>query len=270
MSSFHGALLIATPWHSSKSGFNSDQSRDPNKHSSHPIISLCYAPFQLLMQIYIACISAVSTAMEVYSTTLDVTKAETEAIESLVQKCTEQQVDIRSTWLQNKKNVAVRIESVSKSRQKLGLGDSIPMMKSASIIVYDVPSIQSAGKHLGSVAFSEAFLESTVILVSVVLRTPTGDEEKLNGQHLVLTENSASFLSWPHASFARRYCRDYQHALPIQCPASSEVLVIPYDHDVLPLYVSLTFEKYNSPGASSLVCRSAHSEIVNPCTGGIQ
>lgn len=39
------------------------------------------------------------------------------------------------------------------------------MVKMASVTVYDIPSLTDKGKSLGSIAYAESFLESTIPIV---------------------------------------------------------------------------------------------------------
>ena len=41
-------------------------------------------------------------------------------------------------------------------------GESVPFTKHASAAVYDVPSVSSAGKSLGSVCYSDTFVDFSV------------------------------------------------------------------------------------------------------------
>lgn len=83
----------------------------------------------------------------------------------------------------------------------------------------DIPSVQQAGQRLGSVVFSETFVESTVPVVNqgrqraflpfratLLLLGPdflgifvlVSDQSKsLDGKHVILTGNVPRFICWP-------------------------------------------------------------------------
>ena len=70
-------------------------------------------------------------------------------------------------------------------------GVSTALVKTISMTVYDIPSVEFPGQTMGSVSYGESFLESTV-----QIQRPD-DRIEIDGKTLLLTGHIPRLLSWP-------------------------------------------------------------------------
>ncbi|XP_028994932.1 uncharacterized protein C20orf194 homolog [Betta splendens] len=116
----------------------------------------------LLSQIYSAAVQGVLSGIKCYSCTSSSTKAKDVAENIFLVTLDLMNLSQYRTALRSKCNFT--IQAVNKQGRVIPLTDeqSRYVVKTASMIVHDIPDLQWEGGDLGSVVFSESFLESSI------------------------------------------------------------------------------------------------------------
>ncbi|XP_034050720.1 uncharacterized protein C20orf194 homolog [Thalassophryne amazonica] len=116
----------------------------------------------LLSQIYSAAVQAVLSGIKCYSSTSSATKAKDVAEHTFLVALESVNLSQYRSTLRSKCEFS--IQAVNKAGRHIPLTDEENhyVVKTASIIVYDIPDLQCGGGDLGSVIFSESFLESSI------------------------------------------------------------------------------------------------------------
>uniref|UniRef100_A0A3Q1AJ92 Uncharacterized protein n=1 Tax=Amphiprion ocellaris TaxID=80972 RepID=A0A3Q1AJ92_AMPOC len=116
----------------------------------------------LLSQIYSAAVQAVLSGIKCYSCTTSATKAKDVAENTFLMALDSLNLSQYRSALRSKCEFS--IQAVNKQGIIIPLtdGDSRYVVKTASLIVHDIPDLQWDRGNLGSVVFSESFLESSI------------------------------------------------------------------------------------------------------------
>ncbi|XP_056151860.1 uncharacterized protein C20orf194 homolog isoform X2 [Lampris incognitus] len=115
-----------------------------------------------LSQIYSASVRAVLSGIKCYSSTSSAAKAKEVAEQSFLMTLDSMNLSQYRTALRSK--VEFIIQAVNNEGRVMPLSDegSRYVVKTASMTVYDIPDLQCGRGDLGSVVFSESFLESSI------------------------------------------------------------------------------------------------------------
>ncbi|GAA6224863.1 uncharacterized protein C20orf194 homolog [Lates japonicus] len=116
----------------------------------------------LLSQIYSAAVQAVLSGIKCYSCTSSVTKAKDVAENTFLVALDSMNLSQYRSFLRSKCEFS--IQAVNKQGRIIPLTDedSRYVVKTASMTVHDIPDLQGDRGDLGSVVFSESFLESSI------------------------------------------------------------------------------------------------------------
>ncbi|XP_041668357.1 uncharacterized protein C20orf194 homolog [Cheilinus undulatus] len=116
----------------------------------------------LLSQIYSATVQAVLSGIKCYSCTSSATKAKDVAENTFLVGLDSVSLSQYRSSLRSKCEFS--IQAVNKQGRVISLTDegSRYVIKTASMIIHDIPDLQRDGENLGSVVFSESFLESSI------------------------------------------------------------------------------------------------------------
>lgn len=116
----------------------------------------------LLSQIYSAAVQAVLSGIKCYSCSSSPTKAKDVAEQTFLMTLDSLNLSQYRSALRSKCDFS--IQAVNKQGRIIPLSDdeSRYMIKTASMTVHDIPDLQWDGGDLGSVVFSESFLESSI------------------------------------------------------------------------------------------------------------
>ena len=148
---------------------------------------------RILQLVYNACIDAVQASMHTYAKTLSVKKAEAIARHALVETCEKTRPKIRPKHLVGKDSVHFSLKAYDNQSNVVPIEDGVCCrhVKTVTMTVCDIPSVEHPGHTIGSVSFGESFLES-VVHVSL----PDG-REKIDAQILTLTSHIPKHAAWP-------------------------------------------------------------------------
>ena len=116
----------------------------------------------LLSQIYTAVVEAVLAGIECYAKTSTESKAKEAAEQMLMSVLDSLHLTQMKTALRSK--VAFQIQAVNNHGRVTPLNneDSLSLIKTASMMVFDIPDLLTGRGCLGSVVFSESFLTSQI------------------------------------------------------------------------------------------------------------
>ncbi|XP_070698185.1 dynein axonemal assembly factor 9 [Pempheris klunzingeri] len=116
----------------------------------------------LLSQIYSAAVQAVLSGIKCYSCSSSATKAKDVAENTFLVALDSMNLSQYRSSLRSKCEFS--IQAVNKQGRIIPLTDeeSRYVVKTASMVVHDIPDLQREGGDLGSVVFSESFLESSI------------------------------------------------------------------------------------------------------------
>ncbi|KAG7271007.1 hypothetical protein CRUP_038458, partial [Coryphaenoides rupestris] len=116
----------------------------------------------LLSQVYSAAVQAVLSGIKCYSCSSSASKAEDVAEQTFLVALDAMNLSPYRSALRSK--VEFTIQAVDNEGRVIPLSDegSRYLVKTASMTVADIPDLQRGRGHLGSVVFSECFLESTI------------------------------------------------------------------------------------------------------------
>ncbi|KAJ7385532.1 hypothetical protein OS493_015104 [Desmophyllum pertusum] len=145
---------------------------------------------RLLMDLYLLSINAVVEGVKTFAQTFNKQKSYSRVLSELKRGLTERNVGLKSSFLSS--NVEYSIEACDSHGRSVSLQDDKPhsAVKRACLYLYDVPSVEHPGHILGSVAFGESFLDSTI-------KTLVPDSSSVwNSSFVFLTENIPRFVSW--------------------------------------------------------------------------
>ncbi|KAI3367399.1 hypothetical protein L3Q82_026260, partial [Scortum barcoo] len=123
---------------------------------------LVFFPPRLLSQIYSAAVQAVLSGIKCYSCTSSATKAKDVAENTFLMTLDSMNLSQYRSSLRSKCEFS--IQAVNKQGRIIPLTDeeSRYLVKTASMTVHDIPDLQRDTGDLGSVVFSESFLESSI------------------------------------------------------------------------------------------------------------
>ncbi|XP_061898385.1 uncharacterized protein C20orf194 homolog isoform X2 [Entelurus aequoreus] len=116
----------------------------------------------LLSRVYSAAVQAVLAGVKCFSSTSSVTKAKDVAEHTLLATLDSSNLSAYCSLLRSR--CEFNIQAANKQGRLLPLTDAASrfVIKTASMTVRDIPDLQGDGGNLGSVVFSEAFLESVI------------------------------------------------------------------------------------------------------------
>ncbi|KAM9329799.1 dynein axonemal assembly factor 9 [Gastrophryne carolinensis] len=144
----------------------------------------------VLSQIYIAVVEAVLAGIASYVKSSSLTKAKEVAEHNFWMFLDSFNLVQMKTALRSK--VSFQIEAVNNLGRIVPLDheDSAHLIKTASMVVYDIPDLQGGRGNLGSIVFSESFLKSE-------LRVRDKDGEiTCDTSHVIITAAIPRFISW--------------------------------------------------------------------------
>ncbi|KAK3750781.1 hypothetical protein QZH41_015326, partial [Actinostola sp. cb2023] len=157
-----------------------NESENSNKtlHQSKDLI--------LLIDLYLLAIDAILDGIKSFVQTQDIKQAK-----GAVDACLKLGLSKKSLSLDSK-NIKFSFEGQDFLGRKVDCESKphVPCIKTASLYLYDIPSIEHPGSLLGSVAFGETFLDSAVTMLDQDNKGPW------NSQYVIITENVLRFTSW--------------------------------------------------------------------------
>lgn len=144
----------------------------------------------VLSQIYSAAIQAVLSGIKCYSCTTSATKAKDVAENTFLMSLDSLNLSQYRSFLRSK--CEFTIQAVNKQGMIIPLTneDSRYVIKTASLIVHDIPDLQWDRGELGSVVFSESFLESSI---SIQQRDGTVSSDSC---YTILTATVPRYACW--------------------------------------------------------------------------
>uniref|UniRef100_A0A8C2T7C2 Dynein axonemal assembly factor 9 n=1 Tax=Coturnix japonica TaxID=93934 RepID=A0A8C2T7C2_COTJA len=144
----------------------------------------------LLSQIYTAVVEAVLAGIECYAKTSTESKAKEAAEQMLMSVMDSLHLTQMKAALRSK--VAFQIQAVNNHGRVTPLNneDSLSLIKTASMMVFDIPDLLTGRGCLGSVVFSESFLTS-----QIQVKEKDGSI-KSETSHIILTAAIPRYASW--------------------------------------------------------------------------
>ncbi|XP_052099791.1 dynein axonemal assembly factor 9-like isoform X13 [Mytilus californianus] len=147
---------------------------------------------RMLVQVYGIMIDAVIQAIQVYVKTLSSHLARAAAVDIVCEECHKLGSPMIQKYIQRRSNIIFTLEAHDNSGQSCQLpdGEHVLRVKTASISLTDIPSYRNPAKILGSLLYSDVFIDS-VIQVQKDDGTIARDYEVLN-----LTGQIPKYLAW--------------------------------------------------------------------------
>ncbi|XP_010579128.1 PREDICTED: uncharacterized protein C20orf194 homolog [Haliaeetus leucocephalus] len=144
----------------------------------------------LLSQIYTAVVEAVLAGIECYAKTSTESKAKEVAEQMLMSMLDTLHLTQLKTALRSK--IAFQIQAVNNHGRITPLDneDSLSLIKTASMMVFDIPDLLTERGCLGSVVFSESFLTSQIQVKE------KGGSINSETSHIILTAAIPRYASW--------------------------------------------------------------------------
>ncbi|XP_062325507.1 uncharacterized protein C20orf194 homolog [Osmerus eperlanus] len=120
------------------------------------------AELLLLSQIYCAAVRAVLAAIRTYCCSSSTDKAQVVAEQVFLQALDSLNIPQYRSSLRSRRVFSIQAVNNEGRPVPLSDGESRFLIKTASMTVYDIPDLQCCGGNLGSVVFSESFLDSRI------------------------------------------------------------------------------------------------------------
>ncbi|XP_053407607.1 dynein axonemal assembly factor 9-like isoform X1 [Mercenaria mercenaria] len=156
------------------------------------------ADLRLLTFLYGSMVDAVLTGIQAYCNTLSLKQAEEVAEETLYESCSGAKDDVVSGYVKTGPRIHFTLQAVDHSgcMHSLTEGTRNLMVKCASFTLYDIPSYEKSGTVLGSLVFSETFLDS-----EIKVSTKDGSVG-INSSYLLLTDHIPRYHCWTHTGLS--------------------------------------------------------------------
>uniref|UniRef100_A0ABM5GKQ3 Dynein axonemal assembly factor 9 isoform X1 n=1 Tax=Pogona vitticeps TaxID=103695 RepID=A0ABM5GKQ3_9SAUR len=119
---------------------------------------------KLLSQIYAAVVEAVLAGIDAYSKTSSITKAKEGAEQTFLTRLDAFELTYFKTPLRSRTDFQIQAVNSHGRITPLDNEDSLYLVKTASMTVYDIPDLLGGRGCLGSVVFSESFLTSQILV----------------------------------------------------------------------------------------------------------
>ncbi|KAH3707987.1 hypothetical protein DPMN_067426, partial [Dreissena polymorpha] len=147
---------------------------------------------RLLAVLYGAMVDAVLTGIQAYSSTLSCKQAEEVALETFEETCRSAKDCVVDTFKQSSSKTFFTMCATDMNcrQQPLLEGERSLLVKMASIVISDVHSVSQPGHILGSLVFSESFVDSEIRVLQ------TDGSCRLDGSFLLLTDHIPRYRSW--------------------------------------------------------------------------
>ncbi|PIK33276.1 hypothetical protein BSL78_29910, partial [Apostichopus japonicus] len=189
---------------------------DQYMHLDHPGQMI-----ELLERLYKAVVASILHAIDVFSSTTSVQKSKEACLESLVESCTENIIPTGLEILKSKKAYCFFLHGLDMFGSPVSLSEnSLPgSLKLAGLKLLDIPSIEHPGNILGSMEFSETFLNSRILV-----ETENGDVAA-NQRHLILTSRIPRCMAWEMRKDKENIAKTLQSFLHSASQPLGEVLV---------------------------------------------
>ena len=171
---------------------------------------------QALNVLYLITVDLVKEAIEVYVKTLSVQQAKLVVMQKLPDKLRKADIGLPGpfvSYLTTQGSLEFSLKGFDINGMSIDLKEKQrrTCLKNARIIVYDVPSIEFKDKYLGSIIFSETFIDSHFDIV---------EDYKVDGQrktvtksdYMILTERVPVYFNWAVYKQDRQIsadCRDF-------------------------------------------------------------
>ncbi|XP_034628484.1 uncharacterized protein C20orf194 homolog isoform X1 [Trachemys scripta elegans] len=145
---------------------------------------------KLLSQIYAAVVEAVLAGIACYAKTSNATKAKETAEEILMSVLDSFHLTQFKTALHSK--ISFQIQAVNNHGRIIPLDneDSLYLVKTAAMTIYDIPDLLGGRGCLGSVVFSESFLASQIFIKE------KDDSINTETSYIILTAAIPRYVSW--------------------------------------------------------------------------
>ncbi|PIK34946.1 hypothetical protein BSL78_28229 [Apostichopus japonicus] len=143
---------------------------------------------ELLERLYKAVVAVFFHAIDVFSSTTSVQKSKEACLESLVENCAENIIPTGLEILKSKKAYCFFLHGLDMFGSPVSLGEN--SLPAAGLKLLDIPSIDNPGNIIGSMEFSETFLNSRILVES-----ENGDVAA-NQRHLILTSRIPRCMAW--------------------------------------------------------------------------
>ncbi|XP_070539878.1 dynein axonemal assembly factor 9-like [Ptychodera flava] len=158
----------------------------------------------VLSRMYVEAVNAVMMAIKTYTQSLRVKKAEAVLMETFKRGCETHKLPISSAFLSSREHIEFILEAVDLHGQPVTLqeGQPCPLVKVAQLSIFDVPSLEHKGKTLGSLTFSETFLESNLQVIQ------PDNSVTIDSQYLILTDHVPRYVSWAAAEEDLKLCQE--------------------------------------------------------------
>lgn len=163
---------------------------DPQKSEANESIN----DSRVLSSLYVVLVEGLEAAIKTYANTLSIAKAHSQLLSVIQRHCDTAELPLAFHFFAKKENLDFSIEAYDYHGRIVPLqeGESCSMVKMASVTVYDIPSLTDKGKSLGSIAYAESFVESTIPIV----QTKQDSQPSLDGSFLVLTSHIRRHILW--------------------------------------------------------------------------
>ncbi|WAR21358.1 CT194-like protein [Mya arenaria] len=155
-------------------------------------IHIVYFISRLLTVLYGAMVDAVLAGIQAYSSTLGIKQAADAALEIFAAVCSEVKDDAVVQFLKGKPNITFSMVATDSHGIPVTLaeGKKSLLVKTTSLTISDIPSPDTPGTLLGSLVFSETFLDSQIQVLQ------KDGSLRLDGTYLLLTDHVPRYRAW--------------------------------------------------------------------------
>lgn len=151
---------------------------------------------RLMTVLYGCVIDAVLMGIQVYSSTLSLKQAADVAMETLRRECVGIGDGVVAEYLKRNSVVSFCLQAVDSGGCIVGLveGQRSLLVKNACICLHDIPSLEKPSSEIGSIIFSESFLDSQIKIQGV------DGSIHLDSTYLLLTDHIPRHQTWAYAN----------------------------------------------------------------------
>ena len=168
---------------------------DPTSGETRRTVSYS-VDMQLLNTVYLILVELVTEAIAVYVKSLSVEQARLFVMQSLPERLRKSDANMPGTfvsYVSTKGNLDFSLKGFDIHGLSLDLIEKRPItcVKNARIVLYDVPSVEYQDKALGSLVYSENFLDSHF----KVVESPDS-KAKMTSKYIILTKRIPIYYNW--------------------------------------------------------------------------
>ncbi|RUS85252.1 hypothetical protein EGW08_007013 [Elysia chlorotica] len=140
-------------------------------------------------------VRAVLAAIEMYTHSGSFSKAEKVCMETLLEECGLLNNSTLVSYLNSRANIEFHIDALG-SDTRLKEGQHSKLLKNISLVLYDIPAAESSASPIGSMVFSETFLDS---------RISCQGSTDVSSDYLILTSSIPRYQLWSMSGHSKRH-----------------------------------------------------------------